>query len=71
MHCNAFVAKGIIRPPITSCSRRDHSVTAMFAANGIGREGSDGSTLCGQSVVYDWLVVAVICLTGCGLCVYI
>jgi len=26
MQCNAFAAKGIIQSPITSCSRRDHSV---------------------------------------------
>ena len=30
-----FAAKGIIQSPITSCSRRDHSVAAAFAANGI------------------------------------
>jgi len=38
-----FAAKGIIQSPITSYSRRDHSVTAALAANGIGREGRDGS----------------------------
>jgi len=38
MLCNAFAAKGIIRSPITSCCRRDHSVAAVFTANGIGRE---------------------------------
>ena len=43
MHCNALAAKGIIRSPVTSCSRRDHSVAATFAANGIGQEGGDGS----------------------------
>jgi len=38
MHCNAFAGKEIIRLPITSCSRSDHSITTTFAANGIGRE---------------------------------
>jgi len=46
MHCNA----------IMSCSRRDHSVAAAFAANGIGWEGGDGSAQCRQSVIYDCLV---------------
>jgi len=35
MYCNAFTAEGIIQLPITSCSRRYHSVTAAFAAKGI------------------------------------
>jgi len=56
VHCNAFAAKGIIRSPITSRSRRDHSVSAALAANGIGREGGDGSAQRGQNVIYDCLV---------------
>ena len=56
MHCNAFAAKRIIRSPITSCSRRDHSVAAAFAANGIGRAGGDGNAQRGRSVIYDCLV---------------
>ena len=48
MHCNTFAAKGIIRSPITLCSRRDHSVTAAFVANGIGQEGGNGSTSAGK-----------------------
>jgi len=39
---------------ITSCSRRDNSVAV--AANGIGREGGDGSAQRGQSAIYDFLV---------------
>jgi len=39
MHCNMFAAEGIIQSPITSCSRRDHSVPATFTANEIGRKG--------------------------------
>ena len=35
MHCNAFAAEGIVQSPITSRSRRDHSVAAAFAAKGI------------------------------------
>jgi len=35
MHRNAFAAIGIIQLPITSCSRRDYSVAAVFAAKGI------------------------------------
>jgi len=31
IHCNAFAAKGIIQSPITSCSRRDHSVCQSSA----------------------------------------
>ena len=54
MHCNTFAAKGITRLP-TSCSRRDHSVAATFAANGIVREGGDGSAQRGRSVMYDCL----------------
>jgi len=42
VHCNKFAAKGIIWSPITLCSRRDHSVTAAFVANGIGQEGVNG-----------------------------
>ena len=53
MHYNALAAKGIIISPITSCSTRDHSVTATFAENGIGWEGGDGSAQCGRSVIYD------------------
>jgi len=45
--------EGIIRSPITSYSRRDHSVAAAFAVNGIGREGGDGSAQRGRSVIYD------------------
>jgi len=56
MHCNAFAAKGINQSPITSCSTRDHSAIAMFTANGIGREGGDGSAQQGWSVIYDCLV---------------
>jgi len=36
--------------PTTSYSRRDHFVTATFAANEIGREGGDGSAQRGRSV---------------------
>jgi len=56
---DAFAAKGTIQLPIMSCSRRDHSVTAAFAANGIGQEGGDGSAQCGRSVIYDCLVCGV------------
>jgi len=56
MHCNALAAKWIIRSPITSCSRTDHSVAAPFVADGIGREAGDGSIQCGQSVIYDCFV---------------
>ena len=35
---------------------RDHSVVAVFAQNGIGREGGDGSAERGRSVTYDCLV---------------
>ena len=35
MHCNAFAAKGISQSPIMSCSRRYHSVAAVFTAKGI------------------------------------
>ena len=62
MHCNVFAAKGIIRSPVTSCSRRDHSDAVAFAANGIGWEGGDGSAQCGRSVIYDWLVSTEVCL---------
>jgi len=31
----------------------------VFAANGIGRKGGDGSTQCGRSVIYDCLVAYV------------
>ena len=41
-HHRLFAAKGIIQSPITSCSRRDHSDAAAFAANGIDREGVTG-----------------------------
>jgi len=50
MHCNAFAAKGIIRSPITLCSRRDHAVTAAFAANGIGGEGAMGVQCAGDTI---------------------
>jgi len=63
MHCNAFAAKGIIQSTITSCIRRNHSVAAAFAANGIGREGDDdhdGSSQRGRSVVCDCLVKAAV-----------
>jgi len=56
MHCNALAAKGIIRSPITSCSRTDHSVAAPFVVDGIGREAGDGSVQRGQSVIYDCFV---------------
>jgi len=46
-HCNAFAAKGIIRLRITSCSRRDDAIFAVFPANGIDLEGGDGSAQCG------------------------
>ena len=59
MHCNAFTAKGIIQSPIMSCSRRDHSIAVAFAANGISREGGDGSSRRGRSVIYDCLVLFV------------
>jgi len=65
MHCNVFAAKGIIRSLITSCSRRDHSVAATFAANGISWEGGDGSAQCMRSVIYDSIVV-VILTVRCG-----
>jgi len=55
---NAFAAKGIIRLPITSSSRRDHSVAAAFAANGIGRDGGDGSAQRRRSEIYDCIVMA-------------
>ena len=42
MHYNALAGKGIIRSPVTSCNTRDHSVAAVFAENGIGRDGGDG-----------------------------
>jgi len=58
MHYKAFAAKGIIRSPITSCSRRDHSVAAAFAAYVIGQEGGDVSAQRGRSVIYDCLVTA-------------
>jgi len=63
MHCNVFAAKGIIQSPITSCSRRDHSVAAAFAANRIVREWGDGSAQCGWSIIYDCLVSLVPCLS--------
>jgi len=50
VHCNAFAAKGIIRSPITSCSRRDHAVAAAFAANGIGGEGAMGVQGAGDTI---------------------
>jgi len=56
MHCNVFAAEGII-PFIMSCSRRDHSVAAAFAANGICQEGGDGSAQHGRSVIYGCLLV--------------
>jgi len=36
MHCDTLAAKGFTRSPIMSSSRRDHAITAMFTANGIG-----------------------------------
>jgi len=62
MHCNAFAAKWIIQSPITSCSRKDHSVCQASANINlekfwvqvmwpIGREGGDGSAQCGQSLI--------------------
>jgi len=57
MHCNTFAAKGIIRSPVTSCSRRDHSVTAAFTASGIDQEDGDGSAQCRRSVIYNCLVM--------------
>ena len=48
MHCNVLAVKGMIQSPIMSCSRRDHSVAATFAANGIGREGGDGVHSAGE-----------------------
>jgi len=62
IHCNVFTAKGIIWLPIRSCSRRDHSVTAAFTADGIGREGGDGSAQHWRTVMYDYLVCYVVCL---------
>ena len=50
IHCKAFAAKGIIRSPITLCSRRDHAVTAAFAANGIGGEGAMGVQCAGDTI---------------------
>jgi len=47
IHYNAFAAKEIIQSPITSCSRRDHSVAAAFMANGIFLGGGDGSAQSG------------------------
>jgi len=61
--CLLFAAKGIIRSPITSCSTRDHSIAAMFAENGIGREEGDGSAQRGQSIIYDCLVFH--CFVSC------
>jgi len=59
----ALDAKRIIQSPITSCSRRGHSVAAAFAANGIGREWDDGSALQrGRSVIYD---IALFLTAGC------
>jgi len=56
MHYKSLAAKWITRPPITSCSTRDHSVAAVFANNGIGWEGGDGSAQRGRSIIYDCLV---------------
>jgi len=50
MHYNALAAKAVIRSPVTSCSTRDHSVTAAFAENRIGRERGDGSAQRGRSI---------------------
>ena len=49
--------KGIIKSPVMSWSIRDHSVAAAIAANGIGREGGDGSAQCRQNMIYDCLVL--------------
>ena len=59
IHCNACAAERTIRSTITSRYRRDHSVAAAFAANGIGREGGDGSAQRRRSVIYDCLVLRV------------
>ena len=63
MHFNTFAAKGVIQLPVTSCSRRDLSVAAALAANGIGREEGDGSAQRGRSVICGCLVyiVTVVC----------
>jgi len=55
MHCNVFAANDVMQQqnrPFCHClgvmgvhivaNRRDHSVAATFAANGIGREGMMG-----------------------------
>jgi len=57
MHFNTFAAKGVIQLPVTSCSRRDLSVAAAFAANGIGREEGDGSAQRGRSVSAVALII--------------
>ena len=56
MHCNVLAVKGMIQSPIMSCSRRDHSVAATFAANGIGREGGDGVHSAGEV----WSMIALL-----------
>jgi len=57
-----FAAKRNIQSAITSRSGRDHSVTAVFAAYEIGREGGDGSAQCGRSVIYSCLVFDLKCI---------
>jgi len=42
VHCNVFAAKGIIWSPITSCSRRDHSVAAALLQMRLARKGVTG-----------------------------
>jgi len=46
MHCNSFAAKRIIQSPITSCSRRDHSV-CQASANKIRKILSAGKGVLG------------------------
>jgi len=45
-----------------------YSVAATFSANGIGREGGDGSAQRGRSIIYNCLVHPVE-LTVCGIVV--
>jgi len=45
---------------------RDHSIAAAFAANGIGREGGDGSAQRGRSVIYDCLVCGLFVVDKCS-----
>jgi len=62
MHRKVFAAKGIIQLPIMSCSKRDHSVAAVFDANGIGREGLLGL----HSVDEMWSTIAVFYFALCA-----